>query len=539
VKVHANYLRQVQSYRVNLIERQPLNNDSVDLRLRNLEATLGLLPLEFVVKSKWSLKDKDVYLLNRQHAGIDLLDSQARLIVSRSIQNSNLNILIQNAQPTQYASPFPTISSDLAVAQTLKDPSLRDYKLVSSAKLKYFLGAKATSIARLCWEFEIQSFEISPTSVLQRYAIYIDAHTGIKLEQKNQTFNLDTTYPDTIYGQVSAWVTPGTTSDTPQNPPSFESFGGSLIYMNGLPQNYSREDGSYEFAFNGSNELFLSSTLNSDTFEVIDYPSLGDSNLIATREFDVNIDAPPFNLIFNETPLETNTSQVNTFKWLLKSRKFAKSYLPELGGLDDQTFGVVNIDEITCNAFYSGSFAFVKSSANCVNSAYSTVISHEYAHHIVKSLGLAQGAFGEGYSDSFAMLLHDTEVVGEDFYWDGRDIRWPYRSGVRYPCVGEIHHCGQALGGFWWSLRLKLGAKYYEPFGLERSYLLFMNWTAITLGGYMSNGLLPDTITEVLIADDNDGNIVNGTPNSPLICQAANEFGLPCPKFIMMGKSKP
>src|SRR5262249_35012989 len=113
----------------------------------------------------------------------------------------------------------------------------------------------------------------------------------------------------------------------------------------------------------------------------------------------------------------------------------------------------------TCNAFFNGtSINFYNAGGGCVNTAYSTVIAHEYGHYVVNQLGLAQNSFGEGFGDTGAMLLYNTGVVGADFNGPGTNpVRNPPLANIQYPCSGEIHYCGQVLAGCWWNVKVNLG----------------------------------------------------------------------------------
>src|SRR5262249_45855876 len=134
-----------------------------------------------------------------------------------------------------------------------------------------------------------------------------------------------------------------------------------------------------------------------------------------------------------------------------------------------------------CNAYFDGSINFFQAQAGCANSAYSTVVAHEYGHYIVANLGLGQGAFGEGFADSLAMLLHETPTTGDQYY-NGWPMPQPGYGGREYPCSGEIHYCGELLAGIWWDIRQNLMASYGAA-GHEIACQLFVDWAQITAGG--------------------------------------------------------
>jgi len=175
------------------------------------------------------------------------------------------------------------------------------------------------------------------------------------------------------------------------------------------------------------------------------------------------------------------------------------------------------------------SLNFYAASTNCVNTGYSTVIVHEYGHFMVHQRGLAQHAFGEGFSDSQSIIYFGDPILGRNFFWSGLDVRNPDEANIQYPCVGQVHHCGQILGGLWWRLRQGLIQIYGESQGASLAQELHTNWFLATSGGLGMNAAHLSTVLEILTVDDDDANLENGSPHSQLICQVAQSHSLPCP----------
>ena len=63
--------------------------------------------------------------------------------------------------------------------------------------------------------------------------------------------------------------------------------------------------------------------------------------------------------------------------------------------------------DATCGAHYTGEGVRFFRSGACANAAYSTVVYHEYGHHVIASGGSGQGAYGEGMSDAMSVLVTD------------------------------------------------------------------------------------------------------------------------------------
>jgi hypothetical protein len=87
--------------------------------------------------------------------------------------------------------------------------------------------------------------------------------------------------------------------------------------------------------------------------------------------------------LFNSTPTEFNTAQVNGLIHTQIVYDFVKSINPNYPGVDIQIPCNVNINN-TCNAYYSNrTINFYRAGGGCVNTCYSTVVYHEYGHFII------------------------------------------------------------------------------------------------------------------------------------------------------------
>lgn len=177
--------------------------------------------------------------------------------------------------------------------------------------------------------------------------------------------------------------------------------------------------------------------------------------------------------------------------------------------------------------------------------AYTTIVGHEYAHFIDLKFELSDAStrFYEGFADSFSHLLYDTPIIGEGYgaTWGGGsgvDISTP--GGFMYPCSGGIYECGRVLAAVWWDIKVAMEDKYDgtpplpcplsretgETCGLAVTRKLFTEW-APTAGGLTDIDFA--TTVQILRADDDDGDLSNGTPNFHEICLGFVNHGLDCP----------
>jgi len=217
-------------------------------------------------------------------------------------------------------------------------------------------------------------------------------------------------------------------------------------------------------------------------------------------------------------------------------RDYALSMNPQYPVIANQTQFAVNVNiDNNCNAFYNGSsINFYTSGGGCSNSAASTVVYHEYGHHLINVGGSGQGQYGEGMSDSVAVVITDSPQLGLGFQ---NNCGSPLRSAVnnvQYPCDGAIHSCGRTLSGSIWDTRQAMVASnvsnYRQVLGnLTINSILLHTGTLIT----------PQITIDFLTLDDDDGNILNGTPHYAQINQGFSAHNMPAPPLQLVSFEYP
>jgi hypothetical protein len=172
------------------------------------------------------------------------------------------------------------------------------------------------------------------------------------------------------------------------------------------------------------------------------------------------------------------------------------------------------------------------------NMAYSSVISHEYGHYVLdKLIGEPGLAFGEGFADTLSILVNADEQIGRWYEASVPFIRHPLAADCVYQVsstgcsLSDPWERGQVLGGIWTRIMNNFVTTYPGD-GLERARTLHVRWAATTTGADPledNESAHPGTLIEVLTADDDDGNLGNGTPNWSIICDAFEQHGIDCP----------
>jgi len=252
---------------------------------------------------------------------------------------------------------------------------------------------------------------------------------------------------------------------------------------------------------------------------------VNDAGLAGTAAFSVANGATQ---VWDARSEQMLDAQVGAFVHGRIVKEYCRTFAPDLEFLDQTLVATVNIDD-ECNAFSDGNtINFFQSSVNCQNTALVVdVVYHEFghslhAHSLIEGVGAFDGAFSEGLSDYLAATIQNDPGMGRGFFYTDdalRDID-PVDDERRWPeDISEIHETGLIFAGAMWDLRKLMIAAYGQAEGVRRADLLF--YAAVQRAT-----TIPTTYVEILAADDDDGDLTNGTPNGCMINQAFGPHGL-------------
>jgi len=226
-----------------------------------------------------------------------------------------------------------------------------------------------------------------------------------------------------------------------------------------------------------------------------------------------------------------------TFYHLNQVRRIAQKWLPGESWLNTTNFtATVNIGS-NCNAYYDGvSVNFYRSGGGCNNTGeIADVVRHEWGHGLdLNTLG-GDGGTGEGTADVVAMHMSHSSQMGPGFRITGAPVRdldkdasslGPLTKsriddGACNILVGgdlSVHCVGQVFGQTAWDLAQTLIGKYGHHTGWRTSERLF--FTSLPDAGTYDPASPVSIYEAYLIADDDDGNLANGTPNGQEIHDA-------------------
>lgn len=416
------------------------------------------------------------------------------------------------------------IGADRAIASVRFRPGFSHLIDWSAPELVVFAGEDGLSrtAARRAWKFTGTFPDLAD---FDARTFFVDAATGRLLHDRTEVFGGAGTCTG---GEVLGFATPGVSAPLPGAPVALTPLPNAfLFYRNESLAATTDRDGAYgDVTLPGGLLTGLDSRLEGSWVRVDD---VAGPNL----ELSADLGEPLCPIFEHGDPGadEFVTAQVNAFLHANLTHDFFRDRAPGLDEIDEQLQAFVNLPE-TCNAFFTTvgpSINFFAAGSGCTNSAYSSIVAHEYGHFIVNKLGLRQGAFGEGFSDVVAMLLYNDPRIGRDFFGPSTFVRDLSSADASYPCSDGVHYCGQTLGSTWFDIRRNLERSLGIPVGKELSSQLFVDWAQMTSGGRRSNSAHPQTALEVLTVDDDDGDLLNGTPHSEEICDAFAEQNIGCP----------
>ncbi|KYK34837.1 MAG: hypothetical protein AYK22_04590 [Thermoplasmatales archaeon SG8-52-3] len=352
----------------------------------------------------------------------------------------------------------------------------------------------------------------------QKYLFVADAYNGEILYVENLIINVD------ITGNVQGKATQDKGADFCE-----DELAEYLMWARvniGDTVTYADENGNFTIPNEGSSPVTVQSGLRGKWIRV--FNQAGSDTILSQT-----VTPPgPVNFMHNDLNNdEYKRAEVNGYFQANIVRDFTIKYNPDYPGLDQNEFPVnVNINDY-CNAYYDyESINFFREGGGCANSAFSTVIHHEYGHHLVALAGSGQGQYGEGMGDVMGILITDNPGLAYGFYGD---CDTPMRSGdndLQYPCAGEIHYCGQLLSGCVWDTRNELNITNPE------NYTDIISNLAINAMLLHSGTMIDPSITiDYLVLDDDNGNIYDGTPHYQEIAAGFGAHNMDAPPLAYLG----
>lgn len=343
---------------------------------------------------------------------------------------------------------------------------------------------------RLCWELRSQSD--SPRGV---WVSLVDAQSGQLLY----------TWNDVPHLQGEIWVQH---HERNPNSPQVESPASWAAVYSSQDSGYTSEDGEFNIDGRPVTTDFDGAWLDMRN-------SAGGS---AEASFDSSE--------FLWTTDQATQAELDTWVFLHQIQRWGQVYAPTINVVAGSMQANVNIDDV-CNAYYDPYRLSVNFYAESTNSSYpcnntgqiADVAYHEWGHgfhHTSLVSGYVDNDLGEGVGDTVSFIQTNDHVMARYFMKNGSGIR-EVATDLVYPddyINGDVHHNGLIFGGSAWDL-LKL---LEDDVGLERAQEVSSQLLA---DGIKSGPALTATYDAYLAADDDNGDLGDGTPH---ICELVEAF---------------
>jgi hypothetical protein len=374
-------------------------------------------------------------------------------------------------------------------------------------------------------QFDYERFD--NTVVPEVYEFIVDASRADMpvVSKESRIYHVD------VMGQVMGMGTSGELPDRVDNPPVLQAMEDLRVRIVGGNVGLTNASGNYVISHPGSSSVTVETSVGSSGSTQagpwVSVSNFGGSPL----SLSTSVTPPgPADFLFNPAPSEFLTAQVNCFRMTTEVHNFVKSINPAYPGVDVQMPCSVNRTDGFCpgNAWYNFSvnINFCRAGSGYPNTAYSSVVYHEYGHHIVAAgHPSATGDFHEGVADVTANLLMNTNCLGRGFTGGSGCLRNAYNSQV-YPCSGASHTCGQVISGAYWLTRDQLAISNPGDY-LDIIRPLYLNMILLR-----PNGITPAVTIDVLTLDDDNGDITDGTPHYTEIATGFNAKNLTAPPVL-------
>jgi hypothetical protein len=321
-----------------------------------------------------------------------------------------------------------------------------------------------------------------------------------------------------VTGNVMAWVNAGL---DPNGPLSNVPLRNLRVTIQGGSFAFTDAAGNFDIPHPGTTPVTLLVNFNGARRSASLTPSQGTAlslSIPATPGTPVNVQ------IYTAAAVQFDRSQ-STAYWLTDEiNEYCRAIIGSLPASADTTTITVN-RTATCNAFYTAnSINFYASGGGCPNTAYKTVVEHEWGHALDDDYGGISQTEGlsEGWGDVLATFYTRQPVVGTNFQGPGTQIRNATNTRTRGSCT-EVHCAGESWMGWCWDVRLNLQIALGTAAGIARAEKIVIG--SIVADATDQNG----AAREVFVLDDDDANLNNGTPNCNPLARACTKRNIANP----------
>jgi hypothetical protein len=352
------------------------------------------------------------------------------------------------------------------------------------------------------------------------WATYVDANTGEILWRENQIRFAD--YSGHVQGDVE-WMgyCDGYTYDYPLK--------NMYIDVSGVGTTTTDQNG--DFLISGSSGSRDISAEFRGPWVDVDHYSGGDPSHSGTIT-----DGTPYTIDWNSSNSDDDDRDV--FAYVNRIHDCMKGMDPTFTDIDYEMTAVIQRTDGYCpgNAWWDiglETINFCSAGSGYGNTGrMGDVVFHEYGHGITQFMydgNDPPSDMHEGNSDIIANYLTRESIMGLGFYLNDcvSGIR-DSDNNIQYPCSGTGHYCGQVIAGFHWDSWQELLAGYAQAYA---DSVAMYTWHYGRILGLPQSQ--PDQVHYTFVADDDDGNLGNGTPHYDEFCVGAANHSFDCPEITV------
>lgn len=227
---------------------------------------------------------------------------------------------------------------------------------------------------------------------------------------------------------------------------------------------------------------------------------------------------------------DASQAEIDSYIFLHDVIAWNEEYAPEVSVVTEGRTSCGSRDVIAskvnqnsaCNAYYDGSVNFFEEGSGCNNTGrIADVNYHEWGHgfhYYNMESGTYDGSISEGIGDTISALQTGDATIAPYFMSSGSGIR-EIDSDRVYPddWVGEVHEDGLIFAGAVWDLWTELDNTYAGDSATAYDVL-----SGLVVDGLKGGPEIPDAYDEFLSADDDNGDLADGTPHQ---CELITAFG--------------
>ncbi len=357
---------------------------------------------------------------------------------------------------------------------------------------------------RCAWSVELSTAKppVQPTFIL-------DAETGEVIASENRISF------DVMNGTTKGLYLPLFGPDEPE----LDVFAFQWLDVEGGETAFTDVDGEFEMEVDIDHAPFgIESKLRGRWVETIRFPNENSAvqNFDIDEIEDVEIVWDDDNSFPDERNLYWHVNFIHNY-WVNLENEFDGLDYPLIAG---SNLGGEGLEVYEDNAFSSPDGIFFGRGNMYDNFAlYADIIYHEYTHSVTREInsrlpgGGEGGAMNEAWSDYFAGSITDDNLMGNGGLMGENYIR-NLDNELVYPddINDEVHDDGRIIGAAMWHTREVLGSSYCDSLFHFAKYLNGRNFN--------------EYFQDVLLTDDEDGNLTNGSPNYAVLYEQFLRHGI-------------